>query len=170
MTTSGECLEPTNSPASDTFSNAPTVTNSVRSQPKCRKCRQIFHTLSQDERDKWPPGEDLEKPCHGWPSVVNIMVKNPGFASFQAFRDLHIKSLLYYQAELVSMREEIHGIEWEDHDRGGFADSEKLSEDAEFLLQTESNFTSQDKGSKQIRKIKDMRKVLKEYSKQSFQF
>jgi hypothetical protein len=97
------------------------------------------------------------------------MVKNPGFASFQAFRDLHIKSLLYYQAELVSMREEIHGIEWENHDRGGFPASEKLSEDAEFLLQTESNFGPQDKGSKQIRKIKDMRKVLKEYSKQSFQ-
>jgi hypothetical protein len=92
------------------------------------------------------------------------MVNNPDFESFQDFRDLHIKSLLYYQAQLVKMREELHKLEWEDHAEGSFKFHEKLSKNVGFLLKTETEFPPGDEGSKQMLKIKEMRMVLKEYS------
>jgi hypothetical protein len=168
MATSPESLRPENSPASERFSTAPTVTDSARSKPTCLSCLEIYRTLSEDEKEKWPPTKNLELPCHGWPGLANLMVKKPGFESFQAFRDLHIKSLLYYQAELVKIREDLHKLEWKNHTNGGFGLSDKLSERVDFLLKTESDFNAGDEGSEQMLKIRKMRTLLKEYSKQSF--
>jgi predicted Rdx family selenoprotein len=96
------------------------------------------------------------------------MFKHPGFESFQAFRDLRIKSLLYYQAELVKLRQELHILEWENHSDGGFPSSKQLSERLDFLLKTETMSSLGDpegKGKKQILKIKEIERVLKEYGK-----
>jgi hypothetical protein len=158
------------SPTSENFSTATTATESAASPPECEDCQKIFHTLSVEEQSKWPPKEKFEIPCHGWPCLAELMFKHPGFESFQAFRDLRIKSLLYYQAELVKLRQELHILEWENHSNGDFVFSDQLSERVDFLLKTETMSSPEDKGKKQILKIKEIRKVLKEYSKKSFQF
>jgi hypothetical protein len=84
------------------------------------------------------------------------MVDQPGLESFQPFRDLNIKSLLYYQAELVQLRQDLHALEWEDHRKGGGA--VLLCENVDKLLAS-AQF------SEQLSKVKEIRGVLKEYSK-----
>jgi hypothetical protein len=155
-------------PTSENFSTAPTAAESTPSPPECEDCQEIFRTLSEEDQLKWPPKKKFEIPCHGWPCLADLMFKHPGFESFQAFRDLRIKSLLYYQAELVKLRQELHVLEWENHSDGGFPCSKQLSERVDLLLKTEtisSPEDPEDKGKKQILKIKEIRKVLKEYSK-----
>lgn len=133
------------------------------------------------------PQKDLEKPCHGYPALANFMFNNPGFESFQAFRDLHVKSLLYYQVKLDTIRNQLHKLEWEDHCNGTFEHHEILSKDAGYLLKTETKAAeggtaaagniggagstesagggrAEDRQSAQIRKVEEMRKVLKDYS------
>jgi hypothetical protein len=103
-----------------------------------------------------------EKPCHGWPELTDHIVKNPGFESFQSFRDLNIKSLLYFQAELCSLRRQLHELEWKDHRSGNFSHAEHLCANVEFLV--DSEFGQTKRGGKQMRLVKRIRAVLKEYS------
>jgi hypothetical protein len=43
------------------------------------------------------------------------MAQTPDFEAFASFKDLSIKSLLYYQAELIYLREALHKLEWGDN-------------------------------------------------------
>jgi hypothetical protein len=79
-----------------------------------------------------------------------MMAKTPDLASFSRFSDLHVKSLLYYQAELTLLREKIHRFEYED------AAHENWAERADKLVQSRS---------KQFETVKEMRAVLKDYGK-----
>jgi hypothetical protein len=178
-----------NSPSSGYFSAGTTLTNSG---PECAGCSEIWLSLSPPDKERyWPsvPVKDLKQPCHGYPALANLMFNNPGFQSFQAFRDLHIKSLLYYQVKLDTIRNELHKLEWEDHCKGTFEYHEKLSINPGFLVKdetypgargTSSAATVGNEGSegveaaeegknKQICKVEEMRKVLKDYSKKSLQ-
>jgi hypothetical protein len=85
------------SPTSDNFSTG----SATPPPPECQDCQKIFRTLSAEDQLKWPPKKKFEILRHGWPCLAELMFKHPGFESFQAFRDLRIKSLLYYQAEHV---------------------------------------------------------------------
>src|ERR1700731_4832312 len=81
-------------PTSPTFSAAETAADSnEQSLQTCLQCRELFRTFPDGELPD--PEENLDMPCHGWPELVKVMVDNPGFEAFQAFRSLHIKSLLY---------------------------------------------------------------------------
>jgi hypothetical protein len=172
-----------NSPSSGYFSAGTTLTNSG---PECLGCSEIWHTLSPRDRERyWPsvPVKDLKKPCHGYPALANLMFNNPGFESFRPFRDLHIKSLLYYQVKLDTIRNELHRLEWEDHCKGTFEDHEILSKNAGFLVKdekypgtasaasagAEGGEGAEEGNCKQIRKVEEMRKVLKDYSKKLLQ-
>jgi hypothetical protein len=176
-----------NSSSSGYFSAGVSLANSG---PECPSCLEIWRTLSSSDREReWPsvPAKDLKKPCHGYPALANLMFNYPSMESFQAFRDLHIKSLLYYQAKLDTIRKELHKLEWEDHCKGTFKYHEKLSKNAGFLFKGETypgaggtagvgserveRIEGVEEGkSNQIRKVEEMRKVLKEYSKKSLQF
>lgn len=134
---------------------AQSVSTSCQVSPQC--------TRTFRRNDKQDPANKLDEPCHGWPQLVDLMVKSPGFESFQTFRDLNIKSLLYYQAELVSLRKRLHAIEWKDHRAGNFDNSGELCANVEFLLQSE--FSEHPRGPNQMKLVKKMRRVLKEYSK-----
>jgi hypothetical protein len=143
---------------SPTFSAALTANSASPSTCACR-----IHSAClapPDEDDEEDASRDLKQPCHGWPELVKVMVDNPGFESFQAFRDLNIKSLLYYQAELVQLRKELHALEWRDHRTGG--ESERLCSSVGSLLQTKERPVE---AQAQLKKIKEIREVLKEYSK-----
>jgi hypothetical protein len=126
----------------------------------CLHCHELTQTSYNNRLD---PAEDLDRPCHGWPELVNLIVKNPGFEAFQAFRDLNIKSLLYYQAELVKLRKDLHRLEWNDHRKGKFDDAHKLCSRVDTLLLSEGD--TDKRAQRQIKLVKKIRGVLKEYSK-----
>jgi len=44
---------------------------------------------------------------HGWPHLAKIMSDVPEFAAFSRFRELNVRNLLYYQAELKVLEEQI---------------------------------------------------------------
>jgi hypothetical protein len=90
------------------------------------------------------------------------MANTPDFATFARFRDLNVKSLLYYQAELTSLRQQLHRIEWRDHRIGTFPHSGDLTENLNFLILSE--FSETKTGQRQMKLVRKMRGLLKEYS------
>lgn len=59
--------------------------------------------------------DDAKRPVPGWPLLANITAGKPELEAFPSFMDLKIKSLLYYQAELVSLRKKLHKAEYADY-------------------------------------------------------
>ena len=106
---------------------------------------------------------DLDQPVPGWPKLALLMAQTPDFASFARFRDLNIKSLLYYQAELRSLKIELHKLEWRDYRLSGKKDERHhYRQRADFLA--ESQDESGNPGP-QWALVLRMRSLLKEYSK-----
>lgn len=100
----------------------------------------------------------------GWPTAAKLIAETPDFQAFPSFTDLNIKSLLYYQAELVSLRELLQEAELEDNlhgEKNGVDDASKFAENLDFLFDSRK----QDRKSKQWIYIKEIRDVLKNYSK-----
>jgi len=95
-----------------------------------------------------------DEPIQGWPRLALLMAKNPDLAAFSRFRDLNVKSLLYYQAQLTLLRKKLHDLEYEDSPRNS---ESPWAERADGLVESDSI---------QFRTVKEMRSVLKEYSKQ----
>lgn len=60
------------------------------------------------------PTKDVNIPVLGWPTLANVIAQKSDLEAFPTFRDLNIKSLLYYQAELVHLRKKLHKAEWAD--------------------------------------------------------
>jgi hypothetical protein len=123
----------------------------------------ITRTDYDDDED---PREDLENPQPGWPKLAKLIADNPDFEAFPAFTDLNIKSLLYYQAELSMLRRELHATEYDDaHSLDDEVNKVRPSRYAKTL---DYLFISRDKNDPELHKqwtlIKDIRKVLKEYS------
>ena len=76
-----------------------------------------YSTYREDWNDpvaKWPP-------VAGWPMVSSFMAKRPDLASSSRFSDLNVKSLLYYQAQLTSLRKQLHIQEHDDKRGYGYA-------------------------------------------------
>jgi hypothetical protein len=107
--------------------------------------------------------EDLNKPLPGWPELATVIAKNRDFEAFQAFRDLNVKSLLYYQAELVDLRAELHALEWENNRKGQFRNHSKLNSRADLLVLTTLK-DEDDPAREQMDLMNKIRGVLKDYS------
>ena len=101
-------------------------------------------------------------PLHGWPQVAHLMATHPEYASFQRFRDLNVKNLLYYQAELDDLRHQLHETEWKDHLEGGFPDAEVLNSNIASLVQ--SGESDERRARMQWETVQRIRHVLREYS------
>lgn len=147
---------------SPTFSTASTAKSEAPSSSACNirpgQCSDYDTSDSKDAE------QDLKTICHGWPALVDVMVKYRSFESFQAFPDLNIKSLLYYQAELVALRSQLHELEWQDHRTPGKA-SIFCGNVQSLLLSRYSTEKEKEEGANaQLEKIKEIREVLKEYS------
>jgi hypothetical protein len=109
--------------------------------------------------------DDLDNPLHGWPLITKVIVDYPDFESFQSFKDLHIKSLLYYQAELEELRKELHKLEYDDSRTGeqrGLACASLWATNLESFLACEGE--KNPKCRRQWDLVKRIRVVLKEYS------
>ncbi|OCK99373.1 uncharacterized protein K441DRAFT_539637 [Cenococcum geophilum 1.58] len=112
---------------------------------------------SSDEDDDVSEAPFPEDPIQGWPQLALLMAKTPDFATFSRFRDLNVKSLLYYQAQLTVLRKKLHDLEYADAGKG-----KNWAERADKLVEsTESD---------QFLLIKDMRVVLKEYNEALLQY
>jgi hypothetical protein len=152
------------SPRSISTSGNTLVDPDVQRTPSIPRSCPIWPTVCNqpvewtNEKD---PINDLNHPCHGWPDLAKLMSENPGLEAFQSFKDLHIKSLLYYQAQLDGMRKDLHLHEWADHRLSTFPNAAKLSSRADTLLLCEGKTEEQ---RAQIDKVNKMRIVLKDYS------
>jgi len=153
---------------SPTFSTASTAKSEAPSSSACNirpgQCSDYDTSDSKDAE------QDLKTICHGWPALVDVMVKYRSFESFQAFPDLNIKSLLYYQAELVALRSQLHELEWQDHRTPGKA-SIFCGNVQSLLLSRYSTEKEKEEGANaQLEKMKEIREVLKEYNAALLQY
>ena len=123
----------------DPLSGQPTPTDTAFSE----------ETSSDDE---YEVEEHPDDPVEGWPRVALLMAKTPDFAAFSRFRDLNVKSLLYYQAQLTRLRLKLHKQEYKDLRRN----KNNFARRADYLMS--------DKGSEQFKLVIEIRTVLKEYS------
>lgn len=96
----------TSNSGSARLSPTTTVFSSPPSTPAPRMPNQPIGDLSDD---------DVTKPVPGWPEFARKVADQPAFAAFPSFRDLNVKSLLYYQAQLIRLREELHELEFQDY-------------------------------------------------------
>ena len=109
------------------------------------------------------PEDNPQTPLHGWPELAQLITKHPDLEAFQPFRELHIKSLLYYQAELDGLKNSLHDAEWSDHRYGEFEQAGDIGKRVDRLLDCKYNKTEE--GRHQLELIKKIRQVLKDYSK-----
>ena len=110
------------------------------------------------------PAEDLTRPLHGWPRIAKLISEQSDFEAFDPFKDLQIKSLLYYQAELDDLRKDLHQQEWIDFRTGRFENADQLGERVDSLLATERNDGVTYYAKDQMKLVGRIRVVLKEYS------
>jgi hypothetical protein len=135
-------LQPSGSP--------PGYTTAPASTPRpCQKCGHIIGPQ--------------EEPLPGWPLVTKVIVENPGLEAFPSFRDLNIKSLLYYQGELDQLRTKLQKQEWEDHNNPPQSDGDDLNLAARVDHLLICKDLSGD-GRAQIDLIAKIREVLNKYS------
>ncbi|KAH8598741.1 hypothetical protein B0O99DRAFT_566099 [Bisporella sp. PMI_857] len=145
----------------------PSYSSRLEAAPPTR--RQCPHCTPSGER--LPPEEDLNQPLPGWPNLARIITDNPGLEAFQSFRDLNIKSLLYYQAELHQLRAKLHNQEWTDlegHRKFTDCEEEFLNESVEHLL--ESKYKQDRLARKQFDLITEIREVLEKYNAALIQY
>ncbi|TGO44444.1 hypothetical protein BCON_0517g00020 [Botryotinia convoluta] len=118
------------------------------------------------------PSKDLNKPLPGWPLVSKLIAQYPDLEAFKAFRDLNIKSLLYYQAELENLRKKLHQAEYNEHRQGeqeGITKASMMAMNLDYYLLHARMDDSKCK-SKQVKIMKQIRVVLKEYNDALLQY
>lgn len=133
-------------------------------QPDTASLDSSFVSVSSDEdgddddetdHDIAPAEDKLpDDAVEGWPQLAQLMANTPDFAAFPRFRDLNVKSLLYYQCELHSLQKKLHKLE---HADKAHPQRKRYSLYADYLV-NEVN------ASEQLETIRKIRKVLKEYS------
>lgn len=77
-------------------------------RPRSTRTASLRSSQANDD-DDYVPG-----PRHGWPRLAEKMAKVPEFAAFPRFKDLNVKSLLFYQVQLKSIRLKILRMEEEE--------------------------------------------------------
>jgi hypothetical protein len=112
-----------------------------------------------DSRNQGISLDDVNGPVPGWPAFARIIANKPAFQAFPSFADLSAKSLLYYQAELISLRKKLHEAEYEDHYQGD-GDQTYFAEDLDYLIE----YGRREEKPKQWELMEQIRTVLNKYS------
>jgi mannose-6-phosphate isomerase class I len=110
-----------------------------------------------------PDRGEEEDVVSGWPKLARLMIATPEFESFCRFRELNVKTLLYYQVELAQLEQKLKKVEKRDSGRRD-SDEGKYAKFAVNMIPRNDN-PNDSATPKQWRLIKKIRKVLKEYSK-----
>lgn len=120
--------------------------------------------LSDDD-----PRNDISQPVLGWPELALIISRYRGLDSLLIFKDLNLKSLFYYQAELEVLRKDLHRVEWDDHRACQDYCQSRFAYDLDWLLQcrdeAERNLQCVPE---QWKLILRLRELLAEYSMYDF--
>jgi hypothetical protein len=132
-----------------------------------------FTPISTQFEEKMPPNtkdqeqeneiDDPNPNIGGWPALAARMAATPEFASFSRFRELNIKSLLYYQAELEELQKKLHEIELKDFRQGDhWTGTYYMS--ANRLVTSDWEPDEPEENKKQWKLVKRIRVLLKQYS------
>jgi hypothetical protein len=110
---------------------------------------------------------DPNKRARGWPSLAQVMAEKRGLESFARFRELNIKNLFYYQAELEALQWTLKCIE--DDDAVKYTYAKDAGELMCPLNQTDDRQAPETEQTREAREQRDLilkiRGLLKEYSK-----
>lgn len=152
---------PTSIPSTPTSLSGITEVSETSKGTKCRHCID-FDT---------DPKDDLSRPLHGWPELAKTIEKYPDFEAFPRFRDLNIKSLLYYQCQLSQLREELHEIEWMDHRENPYPCAHNYNSRADSLISSAGyKDEKMSVAREQIEKVEEIRVVLEKYNSALLQY
>jgi len=113
-----------------------------------------------------------QRPVPGWPTLAAIITERPDLGSFPTFTDLSVKSLLYYQAELIFLRKRLHKAEWKEYrqakkEGSKFPDNQNLHKS---ILAHEQALKKGDKVPEQWMYIDRIRTTLERYHAALLQF
>lgn len=106
----------------------------------------------------------------GWPRLARLMAEELEFESFCRFRELNVKNLLYYQAEIAEMEDKLRQIELEDANssewEGSYArEAYRILKIKDVKDATQEQKDETHRRNRQGKLILDIRERLKEYSK-----
>ncbi len=118
--------------------------------------------IKNDNQNQPIPPTDINCPVPGWPALAKSIANKPAFEAFPSFTDLNVKSLLYYQAQLILLREKLHKEECNDYFNGDVK-QHHYSENMELLIRCANRPGEVPPG--QWKLIEDIRTVLAQYSK-----
>ena len=150
-----EVPQNSDAPAKGTKASGPVSEPVTAPPPPSTQSRNI----GNDARD------DINRPVPGWPQLAWLVGKYPPLESFQTFRDLNVKSLFYYQAELETIRKELHSVEWDDYRASSDDNRSAFARNVDFLLFCRDDAeNSPEQLPEQWKLILRMRGLLKEYS------
>jgi hypothetical protein len=114
--------------------------------------------------------DDVTSPVPGWPTLAKVIAGRPDLEAFASFRDLNIKSLLYYQAELIHLRKLLHKEEWacyrqtdDEYHSGFFAENLSL-----LVSARDDSIEDEEPLPQQWVLIEKIRTTLKKYSEPFF--
>jgi hypothetical protein len=99
----------------------------------------VASQYSTNPKDPLNPANNVNIPVDGWPTLAKIVAQKPDLEAFASFTDLNIKSLLYYQAELMYLRKKLHKVEWRDFRTSNSENSSSYAENLEFLMSDRDN-------------------------------
>jgi len=88
--------------------------------------------------------------------------KRPAFEAFPSFTDLNVKSLLYYEAQLILLRKKLHDAECDDYYNGDQL-QQSYSQSMELLIESAEDSGMIPPGQWSL--IEEIRTVLAKYSK-----
>jgi hypothetical protein len=112
--------------------------------------------------------DDVNNPVDGWPLLAKLIAETPDLEAFPTFTDLSIKSLLYYQAELIFLRKQLHEHEWKDfrHPKERGCNARHFATDLElFFLDRDKAIKNGNQPPQQWLLIEKIRTVQEKYSK-----
>ncbi|KAL6714050.1 hypothetical protein ACLMJK_008544 [Lecanora helva] len=95
----------------------------------------------------------------GYAKFANFMGEHPESALFLRFSDINLQNILYLQAEIYGLREDLRRIELQNQ-ASSAEDLTNFHLDWSTLAQTQEN----GQANQQWRKVKQLRELLKEYS------
>jgi len=109
---------------------------------------------------------DNKKLEFGWPRLARELAQNACCEAYPRFRELNVKTLLYYQVEIAKLEAELNKIELEDFAQRGGTRRDEYQKNAERMLFPRAA-ADDPKAQEQRRLVYEIRRLLKEYSKQN---
>lgn len=103
----------------------------------------------------------------GYAKFANFMGKHPESAQVLRFSDINLQNILYLQAEIYGLREDLRKIEAQNQNCSSSSSSSSSDDLRNFALDWYTLASTRDndgKANKQWQKVVQLRELLKEYS------